>query len=582
LTAPFLLPEQTSRFLTLPGLSELLLSRDVNLIAPGLLDRVILECQAGVGALLFVGQPGKAPVRIRHGDWSEPALRQLSRWEQAVLGELQQRRMYAVTVPAPSEARLSDGAIILLVNAPLLAGAEVVGTLTVGFTSEFPVPPDYRAMLRNAAANVGMLLRLVHDLSVSRDKLTQLELFFQIGQRMVSTLDLNRLLVDTVGIAASIVNASAASLMLVDEERQELVFEIALGEKGAVLQHTRIPLDEGIAGWVATRGKPIIVNDVARDPRFSRQVDARTGFLTQSVLCVPLQIKGKTIGVLEVLNKYSGEGFDEEDEALLMTIAGQAAIAIENARLYQSLREERDKIITAQEDVRKELARNLHDGIAAQLTAITWNIDHIERLMEKKPEDVPAELESVRQLARQASRQVRLLLFELRPVILETRGLLAALQSYVEQLSSDKALQVHLEARPYSGRIRPKVEGTIFSIIQEAVNNARRHGKPQNIWLRLFMDEHRLHVEVEDDGLGFNRQEVERNYDARGSLGLLNMRERAALLDGTLMIYSLSEGRERGTLVTLDVPLRPDVWETPPPAAVGPAEAEKEGMGHNE
>lgn len=580
MTAPFLLPEQTSRFLTLPGLSDLLLSRDVSLIAPGLLDRVILECQAGVGALLFVGQPGKAPVRIRHGDWSEPALRQLSRWEQAVLGELQQRRMYAVTVPAPSEARLSDGAIILLVNVPLLAGAEVVGTLTVGFTSEFPVPPDYRAMLRNAAANVGMLLRLVHDLSVSRDKLTQLELFFQIGQRMVSTLDLNRLLVDTVGIAASIVNASAASLMLVDEERQELVFEIALGEKGAVLQHTRIPLGEGIAGWVATHGKPLIVNDVARDPRFSRQIDARTGFLTQSVLCAPLQIKGKTIGVLEVLNKYSGEGFDEEDEALLMTIAGQAAIAIENARLYQSLREERDKIITAQEDVRKELARNLHDGIAAQLTAITWNIDHIERLMEKKPEDVPAELESVRQLARQASRQVRLLLFELRPVILETRGLLAALQSYVEQLSADKTLQVHLEAQPYSGRIKPKVEGTIFSIIQEAVNNARRHGQPQNIWLRLFVDEHHLHAEVEDDGLGFNRQEVERNYDTRGSLGLLNMRERAALLDGTLMIYSLSEGRERGTLVTLDVPLRPDIWETPPPAAVGPAEREE--IGQNE
>lgn len=574
MTGPFLLPENTSRFLTLPGLSDLLLSRDVNLIAPGMLDRVILECGAGAGALLFVGQPGKAPVRIRHGDWSEPALRQLSRWEQAVLGELTQRRMYVVTVPVPSEARVSDGAIILLVNVPLLAGAEVVGTLTVGFTADNPLPTDYRAMLQHAAANVGMLLRLVHDLSVSRDKLTQLELFFQIGQRMVSTLDLNRLLVDTVGIAASIVNASAASLMLIDEERQELVFEIALGEKGTVLQHSRIPMDEGIAGWVATHGKPLIVNDVAHDPRFARHIDARTGFLTQSVLCVPLQIKGKTIGVLEVLNKYSGEGFDAEDEALLMTIAGQAAIAIENARLYQSLREERDKIITAQEDVRKELARNLHDGIAAQLTAITWNIDHIERLLEKKPEDVPAELESVRQIARQASRQVRLLLFELRPVVLETRGLLAALQSYVEQLSSDKTLQVHLEAQPYNGRIKPKVEGTIFSIIQEAVNNARRHGRPQNIWLRLSMDEQRLHVEVEDDGRGFHRLEVERNYDERGSLGLLNMRERAALLDGTLMIYSLSEGRERGTLVTLDVPLRPEIWETPPPAVPGSVDKE--------
>jgi GAF domain-containing protein len=91
-------------------------------------------------------------------------------------------------------------------------------------------------------------------------------------------------------------------------------------------------------------------------------VDVRTGFLTQSIAAVPLKIKGRVIGVLEVLNKYAGDGFTQEVVRLMEAMAAQAAIAVENARLYQKVRQERDYIIKAQENVRHELARNLHDG----------------------------------------------------------------------------------------------------------------------------------------------------------------------------------------------------------------------------
>ena len=294
----------------------------------------------------------------------------------------------------------------------------------------------------------------------------------------------------------------------------------------------------------------------AEDPRFSREVDTRTGFLTQSVLCVPLQIKGKTIGVLEVLNKFSGDGFDEEDLQVALTMAAQAAIAIENARLYQSLREERDRIIEAQEEVRKELARNLHDGTVQLLAAIAMGLDHVERLLKIKPDAVYAELDALRKLTRQAMRDARLLLFEIRPVILESRGLVSALQAYVDQLRGSENFLVHLETDDFQDDLDSRAAGTIFSIVQEAVNNVKKHARARNVWIRLCVsDEEELVVTVEDDGLGFSVAQVESEYDQRGSFGLLNMKERAELIDGRLEIESSEAIPNQGTTVTLHVPL---------------------------
>ncbi len=131
-----------------------------------------------------------------------------------------------------------------------------------------------------------------------------------------------------------LIPSDAWSLMMVDEEKQELVFEAALGAKARDVAALRLKIGEGVAGWVAQSGKPAIVNDTTRDPRFSARVDTRTQFETRSILCAPLVSRGRTIGVLEIINKQGGS-FTRADLQLVLTLVEPCAIAIENAILFQ-------------------------------------------------------------------------------------------------------------------------------------------------------------------------------------------------------------------------------------------------------
>ena len=131
-----------------------------------------------------------------------------------------------------------------------------------------------------------------------------------------------------------LIPSEAWSLLMVDEEKQELVFEAALGAKSRDVTAFRLKMGEGVAGWVAQTGEAAIVNDAGRDPRFSSRVDTRTQFETRSILCAPLVSRGRTIGVLEIINRLGGR-FTRADLALVLTLVEPCAIAIENAILFQ-------------------------------------------------------------------------------------------------------------------------------------------------------------------------------------------------------------------------------------------------------
>ncbi|NOZ06563.1 MAG: GAF domain-containing sensor histidine kinase [Chloroflexi bacterium] len=397
------------------------------------------------------------------------------------------------------------------------------------------------------------LLKVRQDLAQAQKRIEQMDVLYGVIRALSSTLELHDLLQDTMAVAAKVMEAEASTLMLLDPETDELVFEITHGSSEQELRQFRMPKDKGIAGWVLTENTPLIVNDPAEDARFNRSVDEKTGFHTCSILCVPMQIRGQAIGVLEVLNKKTASGFDTNDVRLLYALAGQAAIAIENARLYQSLREERDRIIQAQEDVRRELARNLHDGTVQLLAAIAMNVEHAKRLLRFAPDDLPTELDQMAELVRTATRQTRTLLFELRPIILETRGLVAALKSYVERLGEAGAgptVEIRLDSD--LPRLEPRVEKTIFAIVQEAVNNSRKHAHASEITISMVRINDELQVIVEDNGRGFDLVAVENEYAERDSLGLVNMKERAELIDGWLRIDT---DVGRGTRVILQTPL---------------------------
>ncbi len=162
-----------------------------------------------------------------------------------------------------------------------------------------------------------------------------------LARALTAELDLQRLLRRIMGAATAMVEAEASSLLLVDEEQNELVFWTIHQGGGEVLREQRMPVGQGIAGWVATHGRPLIVNDVQGDARFARSFSQKitdaTGFHIRAILCVPLWAREKVIGVVEVLNKVSGADFDAKDQNTLLALASYAAIAIENARLYEAV-----------------------------------------------------------------------------------------------------------------------------------------------------------------------------------------------------------------------------------------------------
>jgi signal transduction histidine kinase len=238
---------------------------------------------------------------------------------------------------------------------------------------------------------------------------------------------------------------------------------------------------------------------------------------------------------------------------LLTAISSQAIIALQNAQLYQRLQEEKNRIVEIEEDARKKLARDLHDGPTQSVAAIAMRLNFTRTLLKRNPTRVEEEIEKIEELARKTTKEIRHMLFTLRPLVLETQGLAPALEQYVQKLrESDESINVILEIDKISDRINKDVQGTIFYIIEEAVGNARKHAQARHIWVRLHEDARQLIAEVHDDGVGFEVQAVQSTYDKRGSLGMVNMYERAQLINGTL---SLASAPGQGTRVTVTVPL---------------------------
>jgi signal transduction histidine kinase/ActR/RegA family two-component response regulator len=162
----------------------------------------------------------------------------------------------------------------------------------------------------------------------------------EIGSIVNSTLNLAEVLALIMKYANQVTNSRASTLMLLDDETGELVFSVPTGPKAGELTDIRIPSGEGIAGWVAENEQPVLVPNVREDPRFYQGIDKISGLETKSILCVPLKAKTRLIGVLEVINKDDGSAFTKEDALLLSIFAHQAAVAIENARLYGELKDQ--------------------------------------------------------------------------------------------------------------------------------------------------------------------------------------------------------------------------------------------------
>jgi len=218
---------------------------------------------------------------------------------------------------------------------PLSAGDQVIGVMNVSSFDPAVTYSDEQLRFFSAIANQAAAMldkaRLYREME---NRTQQLSALNEVGSVITSTLDLQAVLSLIMQKAVELIGAEAGSLLLMDEDTGEMVFEVTAGPGSANLIGTRLPPDTGVVGTVAQRGRPFLVKDAQSDQRWYRGLDDRTEFITHSIVAVPMISRGRVIGVIELLNRRGGGAFDEDDERLLTAFAANAAISIENARLF--------------------------------------------------------------------------------------------------------------------------------------------------------------------------------------------------------------------------------------------------------
>lgn len=313
---------------------------------------------------------------------------------------------------------------------------------------------------------------------------------------------------------------------------------------------------QGAIGKAIDGGNPQLTRVISQDPELGMIVALR---VCQTVYVVPLRVGLDNYGVM-VFGHPEEKFFTPERTEVLDIVGNQSVIAIQNARLYSDLEQEKERILEIQEDARNKLARDLHDGPTQSVAAIAMRVNFARRLIDRNVKAAAEELYKVEELARQTTKEIRHMLFTLRPLVLESQGLIPALESMADKMRDTYEQNVIVMADPHIvSQMEDNKQGVVFYIAEEAVNNARKHAEASHIWVRLHPLEAGLAIlEIEDDGGGFDLEDVDSDYEKRGSLGMVNMRERAELVNGRVKIDS---ALGRGTRVSVIIPLTEDAIE---------------------
>jgi K+-sensing histidine kinase KdpD len=266
----------------------------------------------------------------------------------------------------------TDTPIRSLLTAPLLIDRDCIGTLSLNSDQVAAFSANDERLLTTLAAQAAIAVRNARLHQEVQCRVNELTLLNRVGRAVTSSLDLEQILTTVMEETALLLNTEADSILLFDEESNELVFEAAAGLRSEEVKGLRIPLGQGIAGWVVREGQRLLIPNVEEDPRFYPGIDEAIGFATKSILAVPLKVKGKAIGVIEAVNKAEG-CFSNTDVALLSSLAQWAAIAIENARLFEQARQE----IAERKRVEEEIRRRNEELIALNTiaTALGQSLD---------------------------------------------------------------------------------------------------------------------------------------------------------------------------------------------------------------
>lgn len=369
----------------------------------------------------------------------------------------------------------------------------------------------------------------------------------------VSETEIDKYFKHILEIAGAEIEADRISVLILDDKTGQLAVKAKVG-----LEPSAIDADEKIGQWVMKTSQPLMVNSRIGANPYVKEIMSRLG--ASSLLSVPLITREKLIGVINGVKVDKGARFSSGNLEFLSMLARQVAIATENASLFKSVQEQRlqlekllEKALLTQENERKRVAIEIHDGIGQQIVSVLYRARALDQLLlESRLEEAQAEANEINVVLERTVKELRRVLVGLHPHTLDELGLISALRQEVEKFNLETNTSCQFQVEGTLIELSSTREAAIYRVAQEALNNIRKHADAAEANIQLRFEPDTVSVRISDNGKGFKLDETN-NGVLVGHLGLLGMKERAEMLGGKL---SVSSEPGNGTSIILTFPTR--------------------------
>ncbi len=401
---------------------------------------------------------------------------------------------------------------------------------------------------------------MTQELAASRDELVsrneELSALNSIAATVSQSLNLKDVLENALRKVLEVTRTTAGCMFLRDSAGSKLEMMTSVGLSRVFgCKESGLSTANCACHQVLRHRHTLMVNHVSQCPMLGDEA------VKEDIDCfvsVPLESKNRTLGIMNVACS-SERYFTENDFRLLDSIGYHVGLAIENSVLYKEAKQKEQlrgqllsSVISAQEEERKRISRELHDEYGQTLTGVIMNMESLENMVSPGQSQLKEKLENTKSLVVRALEDIRRLTLDLRPSALDDLGLVATLRAYTQTHLEATGIQVKFESKGLSKRLAPAIETALFRIVQEAINNIVRHAEAHNVRIRLTVNDGKITAIVEDDGRGFDVDAAFKSKTEGQSLGLLGIQERTTLLGGTFTIKSRVR---RGTCLTAEIPL---------------------------
>ena len=379
-----------------------------------------------------------------------------------------------------------------------------------------------------------------------RQRADQLRTINEVSRKISSFVNLDELIPYVGNILRQTFHYHNVNIFLFEPVSGRLTLKAlsVSGQKGFIPVGVPLEMDEeGVVGWVAQTGEPLLANDVGTEPRY-RAVEALSD--TRSELAVAVKIGNRVIGVLDI-ESTEVDAFGEADLFTAQTIADQLAVALENARLYDETRH------MAVMEERNRMAREIHDTLAQGFTGIILQLEAAEQALGENSSELERHMNQAASLARKSLAEARRSVWNLRPQALEQLSLVEAIQQEVDKFTQNAGSTARLTVSEERFALPPEVEAGLLRICQESFANVEKHAKANVVEVDLAFDKEAIILNISDNGVGFKSGAPTIARKKQHGFGLISMQERARGLGGTFEVQSK---KGKGTLVRVVIPIK--------------------------